>query len=228
MISAAASAGAADAGLRPQGRRRGQGIPRRSGQDDLEPRGGPGPRLLPADLDCKFSAGLDDEEQPGRLARARVRPVDQRPAQSGGDRGRPGHASAPGLLRGAGRCAARLHRAEPADRIRDAQHACSGRALARRQHQPERLLHGVLHRGGGAGGRQGLARIPPRDDEQASQASRRAERGGREGRLGQAAAAGRASRHRPVHGLWQLFGRDRRGLGRRARARSRCTAWCWL
>ena len=113
------------------------------------------------------------------------------------------------------------------DRVRDAQHARAGRPVARRQHQPERRLHGVLHRRGGARGRQGPARVPPRADEQASQASRRAQCGGGEGRLGQAAAAGRASRHRAVHGLRQLLGGGRRGLGRAPRARSRCTAWCW-
>ena len=53
--------------------------------------------------------------------------------------------------------------------------------------------------------------------EQASQASRRAQRRGGEGRLGQAAAGRRASRHRAVHGLRQLLGRDRRGLGRQGR-----------
>ena len=52
-------------------------------------------------------------------------------------------------------------------------------------------------------------------DEEASQAPRRAQRRGREGRLGQAAAGRRASRHRAVHGLRQLFGRHRRGLGER-------------
>jgi isoquinoline 1-oxidoreductase beta subunit len=50
---------------------------------------------------------------------------------------------------------------------------------------------------------------------EASQAPRRAQRRGREGRLGQAAAGRRASRHRPVHGLRQLLGRRRRGLGQR-------------
>ena len=50
--------------------------------------------------------------------------------------------------------------------------------------------------------------------KQASQAPRGAQCRGREGRLGQAAARGRASRHRAVHGLRQLLGRDRRGLGR--------------
>ena len=63
--------------------------------------------------------------------------------------------------------------------------------------------------------------------EQASQASRRAQRRGGEGRLGQAAAGGRASRHRAVHGLRQLFGRRRRGVGEPTRASSRCIAWCW-
>ena len=67
-------------------------------------------------------------------------------------------------------------------------------------------------------GRQGPARIPPRADEGHPEASRRAQRRGREGRLGQAAAAGRASRHRAVHGLRQLLGRDRRGVGERPRA----------
>ena len=77
-------------------------------------------------------------------------------------------------------------------------------------------LHGVLHRGMRARRRQGLARIPPCADEQASQASRGAQCRGREGRLGQAVARGRASRHRAVHGLWQLFGGDRRSLGEHA------------
>ena len=42
-----------------------------------------------------------------------------------------------------------------------------------------------------------------------------AERGGGEGRLGQAAARRRASRHRAVHGLRQLLGGGRRGVGER-------------
>ena len=176
---------------------------------------------------CKFSAGLDEK---GNLVGLHVRVSGQsinawlNPAAMAGGRDM---RQLQGYCGGARRCAARLHRAEPADRIRHAQHARSGRSLARGQHQPERLLHGMLHRGGGAGGRQGLARVPPRHDEQASQAPRRAQCGGGEGRLGQAAAARRASRHRPVHGLRQLLGRDRRGVGRRGRARSRCTAWCW-
>ncbi len=36
--------------------------------------------------------------------------------------------------------------------------------VARRQHQPERRLHGMLHRRGGEGAGQGPARVPPRAD----------------------------------------------------------------
>ena len=111
---------------------------------------------------CKLSAGLDAGRQARRPACARVRPIDQRHLESRRHRQRQGPPPAAGLLGGAGRRAARLQRAEPADRIRDAQHACSGWSVARRQHQPERRLHGMLHRGGGARGRQGLARVPPR------------------------------------------------------------------
>ena len=46
----------------------------------------------------------------------------------------------------------------------------------------------------------------------------RAQRGGREGRLGQAAASRCPSRHRPFHGLRQLFGGCRGGLGQRRKA----------
>ena len=45
--------------------------------------------------------------------------------------------------------------------------------------------------------------------------------------LGQAAARGRASRHRAVHGLRQLFGGGGRGFGGARTARSRCIGWCW-
>ena len=96
---------------------------------------------------CKMSAGLDANGNLTGLHDSPVGPVDQRLAQPGRHRQRQGPPPAPGLVGGAARRAARLHRAEPADRIRDAQHACSGRPVARRQHQPERRLHGVLHRG---------------------------------------------------------------------------------
>ena len=106
---------------------------------------------------------------------------------------------------------------EPAHRIRHAQHARAGRPLARRQHQPERRLHGMLHGRSGASGRQGPARVPPHAHEPASQASRCAQCRGREGRLGQAAAPRCPSRHRAVHGLRQLLRGRRRGLGERPR-----------
>ena len=47
------------------------------------------------------------------------------------------------------------------------------------------------------------------------------------GRLGQAAAGRRASRHCAVHGVWQLLGGGRRGIGEPRRASSRCIGWCW-
>src|SRR5262249_17310891 len=62
--------------------------------------------------------------------------------------------------------------------------ACAGRSLARRQHQSERRLHGMFHGRGGAGGRQGPARVPPRAHEPASQTPRRAQRRGGEGDWG--------------------------------------------
>ena len=118
-----------------------------------------------------------------------------------------------GFCGAARRRAARLHRAEPAHRIRDAQHARAGRPVARRQHQPERRLHGVLHRRGGAGGRQGPARVPPRADEEHPKHLAVLNAAAEKGDWGKPLPAGRASRHRAVHGLRQLLGRDRRGLG---------------
>ena len=137
---------------------------------------------------CKMSAGLDEK---GELVGLHVRSSGQSINAWLNPTGiveRQGPPPASGLVGGTERRAARLHGAEPAARIRDAQHACSGRPLARGQHQPERRLHGVLHRGMRAGGRQGLARIPPRPDEQASQAPRGAQCRRRERRLGQAVA----------------------------------------
>ena len=130
---------------------------------------------------CKLSAGIDAAGNLVGPARPRFRSVDQRAAQSERHCRRQGHASVAGLLRYARRRAAWLRRAQFADRICDAQFACSGRALARGQHQPERRLHGMLHRRGGEGGRQGLARVSPRAHEESSQASRRAQCRGREG-----------------------------------------------
>ena len=57
----------------------------------------------------------------------------------------------------------RLQRAEPPDRSRHAQPAHHAGLLARREHQPERRLHGMLHGRAGRGGGPGPARLPPED-----------------------------------------------------------------
>ena len=103
---------------------------------------------------CKLSAGLDNDGNLVGLACPRLRPVDQRDRQPERDRQWQGHAAVAGLLRYARRCAAGLRRAQPVDRICHAQQPCAGRPVARRQYQPERRLHGMLHGRGGARGRQ--------------------------------------------------------------------------
>ena len=70
------------AGLRASGGRDREGIPRHAGQADLEPRGRPGARFLPPDLDVQDVGRPRREGRAGRPARAVVRPVDQRLAQS--------------------------------------------------------------------------------------------------------------------------------------------------
>ena len=164
---------------------------------------------------CRAVGRARRERQARRPARSRVGAVDQRVPEPGGSEGRPRRSPAAGLLRRGGRRAARVHGAEPADRVRDAQHARAGGSVARREHEPERRLHGVLHRRGGAGRERRSGRVPPRADAEASEAPRRAERGRGEGRLGQAAAAGRPPRRRAVHGLRQLLGGRRRSVGER-------------
>src|SRR2546426_2249197 len=160
------------AGLHAPGGRDREAISRGPGQAHLEPRGGPGARLLPADLAVQAQRGTGRERQAPRDAYPRVRPVDQRLVESGCDKGGQGRPAAPGPVERARRRAIRLHRAEPADRVRDAQHPRPGRTLARRQHQPERRVPRMLHGGSGARGRQGLARIPPRADGQSPEAPR--------------------------------------------------------
>ena len=61
----------------------------------------------------------------------------------------------------------------------------------------------------------GPARIPAQIDDEAPEAPCRAQCRGRENRLGHSGPAGRLSRHRPVHGLWQLRRRRRRNLRHR-------------
>ena len=65
----------------PGGRHR-EGIPRHAGQADLEPRGGPGARLLPSDLDVQDVGRVRREGRAHRPAREVVRPVDQCLGQS--------------------------------------------------------------------------------------------------------------------------------------------------
>ena len=72
---------------------------------------------------------------------------------------------------------------------------------------------GVLHRRAGARAQAGPARVPAQAAQ--AQARRRPQGGGGEGRLGHAGAGRRPPRPRPVHGLWQLCGRLRRGFGER-------------
>ena len=117
-----------------------------------------------------------------------------------------------GYYEDAGRCAVRLQRAELSDRLRDAEFARAGRPVARSQYQPKRRLPGMLHRRGGAGGRQGLTRIPPRAYGQIPEASRRAQCRGGERRMGKALASRHPSRNCAVHGLRFLFRGHRRGL----------------
>ena len=138
---------------------------------------------------CRMAAGIDAAGNLVGAAAARVGPVDQRVQQPGGGQGRQGRPPAAGLLREAGRRAARVHGAQPARRVRDAQHARARRPVARRQHEPERPLPRVLHGRGREGREEGSARVPARADGQASEAPRRAQRGRGEGGVGHAAAA---------------------------------------
>ena len=59
------------AGLRAPGGRHRQAVPRRPGQDDLEPRRGHGARLLPADL--AVQAGRRSRRRTGKLVGLHVR-----------------------------------------------------------------------------------------------------------------------------------------------------------
>jgi len=79
--------------------------------------------------------------------------------------------------------------------------------LARREHQPERHLPGVLHGRAGASRRPGRTRIPAQADGTASEKPRRPQRRGRAHRLGQACTAGRLSRTRAHEGVQRLCGR---------------------
>ncbi len=78
-------------------------------------------------------------------------------------------------------------------------------------------VHGMLHGRDRACSRHRSARVSPCLDDHAPQASRGAQcRGGKSG-VGQAVADGRVSRHRPIHGLRQLFGGGRGSVGQPGR-----------
>ena len=128
-----------------------------------------------------------------------------------------------GLFQSGEHCV-RLHDPEPADRPCDAQSARPAGLLARREHQPELHLHGMLHGRAGPGRRPGRARVPAQADGQASAQPRRAQRRGGEDRLGQAGAAGRPSRARAHEGVQRLRGGGGGDLGGAAATRSRSTA----
>ena len=85
--------------------------------------------------------------------------------------------------------------------------------VARRQHQPERRVHGVLHGRGRAGRRRDPYEFRRALMQKHPKHLAVLDAAAGEGRLGQAAAGGRASRHRAVHGLRQLLGGGGRGFG---------------
>ena len=93
--------------------------------------------------------------------------------------------------------------------------------LAQRRPYAARLLHRVLHRRAGAGGRSRSVRIQARPAGARLAPSPRPRNGGGQGGLGRAAGAGRRSRHRPGREL--RLGRRpcRRGLDRRGRHAAR-------
>ena len=92
---------------------------------------------------CKLTGGLDEK---GNLTALHMRISGQsinawlRPGRQPARRGPAADAG-----RGAGGVRLQRH-PQPAGRLRDAQHARAGRALARRQPQPERRLYRVFHR----------------------------------------------------------------------------------
>ena len=136
-------------------------------QDDLEPRRGHDARLLPADLAMR--AARRASTRPASSSALHVRVSGQSinafnnhaAAKDGKD-----DRQLQGYYEKAGDAQLGYEPPNLLHRIRDAQHARAGRAVARRQHQPERRLHGMLHRRGGACGGQGPGRVPPRADVQ--------------------------------------------------------------
>ena len=169
-----------------------------AGQADLVARRGHDALPVPSDHDVQDARRARRPGQSGRPAHAHLRPVDPGLAAAAEPAGRHGPGGVPGPHGERRRGGLRLQRAEPADRPRDAQPAHHGGLLARRQHQPERGLHRMLHGRAGPCGRAGSARVPPQDAE--AEMARGAQGRGREGGLRQAAPAGH------FHGLAQIMG----------------------
>jgi isoquinoline 1-oxidoreductase beta subunit len=96
-------------------------------------------------MQCKLVGG-STRAATSRGCTCASRAVDPRGGASGSGAGAEGPrpAQLPGRVRER-RASVQLQRAEPADRPCDAQHARAAGLLARRQHQPERDLHRVLH-----------------------------------------------------------------------------------
>ena len=157
-----------------------------AGQADLVARRGHDALPYHPITQCKLRGGLDAVGQPGRActcaspgSRSWPRCLPQN-LKDGMD-----PVVFQGLNPGGAEGAVRLQHSEPADRPCDAQPAPPAGVLARRQHQPERDLHRMLHGRAGACRRAGSARIPPQDAE--AEMARRARRRRRKGRLGQGA-----------------------------------------
>ena len=166
---------------------------------------------------CKLTRRARRRGQPDGAAHAHLRPVDPRRRccpQNLQNGTRPGRL--PGAQPERRRGVVRLRRPEPADRPRDAQPARAAGLLARRQHQPERDLHRMLHGRAGPCGRPGPARVPPQADGEAPEAPRRAQRGRREGiGWGKPAPAGRLSAAwRRSWAIGSYVAGLRRGVGR--------------
>ena len=138
------------------GRARRQGDAGHAGQADLVARRGHDALPVPSDDDGQADGRSRRPGQPGRPAHAHLRPVDPGLAAAAEPAERHGSRRLPGPHAGRRRGGLRLRHPEPADRPRHAQPARPGGLLARRERQPERRLHGMLH---GRAGRRRRARI---------------------------------------------------------------------
>ena len=154
-ISAAASAGAARSTTTSrQAVLHRQADAGHAGEAALVARGGHGARPLPPGHAVQADRRLRRQQQPDRPAHAALGPVDPR-RRASAERSQNGRdpLTFQGLSRTAREHAFGYSDPQPADRPRDAQPAHPAGVLARREHQPERHLHRMLHGRAGAGGR---------------------------------------------------------------------------